>query len=146
MAKTKIFVLHLKEIVYTAIFVILGILLILLLIFMFSGKDEANTSTTENIQYKAGVYNQSVGIGENVLNLEVVVDKDHINSIRIVNIDEAVTTMYPLIEPSLETLAVQLSDHVPIDEVSFTEDAKFTQTILLNAIKQALDKASIPEE
>ena len=34
-SKTKIVVLHLKELIYTAIFAVLGILLILLLIFMF---------------------------------------------------------------------------------------------------------------
>ena len=38
MAKTKIVVIQLKEIIYTVIFAALGILLILLLIFMFSGK------------------------------------------------------------------------------------------------------------
>ncbi len=41
MAKTKIIVLQMKEIIYTAIFVGLGILLILLLTFMFlPDKDE----------------------------------------------------------------------------------------------------------
>ena len=42
--KTKIIVLHMKELIYTGIFVVLGIILILLLIFMFmpdkDGKEE----------------------------------------------------------------------------------------------------------
>ena len=37
-SKTKIVVLHMKEIIYTAVFVVLGILLIVLLAFMFSPK------------------------------------------------------------------------------------------------------------
>ena len=38
-SKTKIIVLHMKEIVYTVIFAVLGILLILLLILMFHPKE-----------------------------------------------------------------------------------------------------------
>ena len=34
-SKTKIVVLHMKEIIYTTIFIVLGILLLLLLFFMF---------------------------------------------------------------------------------------------------------------
>ena len=37
-AKTKIVVLHMKELIYTAIFVGLGILLVVLLLFMFLPK------------------------------------------------------------------------------------------------------------
>ena len=46
-SKTKIVVLHLKELVYTAIFATLGILLIILLIFMFlpNGKDKDTKET-----------------------------------------------------------------------------------------------------
>ena len=35
-SKTRIWVFHMKELIYTAIFVVLGIVLLLLLIFMFS--------------------------------------------------------------------------------------------------------------
>ena len=34
-SKTKIVVLHMKEVIYTVVFIVLGILLILLLTFMF---------------------------------------------------------------------------------------------------------------
>ena len=37
-SKTKIVVLHMKEVIYTVVFVVLGILLILLLTFMFLPK------------------------------------------------------------------------------------------------------------
>lgn len=40
-SKTKIIVLHMKEIVYTIIFAVLGILLILLLILMFHPKEQS---------------------------------------------------------------------------------------------------------
>lgn len=43
-SKTKIIVLHMKEIIYTIIFAALGILLILLLILMFHPKEQSAES------------------------------------------------------------------------------------------------------
>ena len=42
-SRTKIIVLHMKEIIYTAVFAVLGIVLILLLLFMFLPEREKHT-------------------------------------------------------------------------------------------------------
>lgn len=139
MAKTKIFVIQLKEIIYTVIFAALGILLILLLIFMFSDKKEAAPTMK---QYIPGKWTSSFTLNDTALNLEVVVDKSHIKSVRIVNIDDSITTLFPLVKPSLEAIRTQLYNDVPIDQLTLTEDSKYTETVLIDAIKAALDKAS----
>jgi len=140
MAKTKIVVIQLKEIIYTVIFAALGILLILLLIFMFRDKDKEEPST-ETALYTAGTYSSTITLNDMALNLVVVVDKNHINKVSIENIDESITTMYPLIEPSLDAIAMQLYDDVPLEQVELSEDKKHTQQLLLDAIAVALDKA-----
>ena len=142
MAKTKIVVIQLKEIIYTVIFAALGILLILLLIFMFNGKDDKETSAETSL-YKAGVWTSSIALNDTAINLEVVLDENHINNVRIVNIDDTITTMYPLVEPSLEEIALQLYEDVPIDQVELSDDSRYTQTLLIEAIKVALDKAKV---
>ena len=43
-AKTKIVVLQMKEVIYTAIFAVLGVLLIILFIYMFLPKDKSELS------------------------------------------------------------------------------------------------------
>lgn len=149
MSKTKIVVLQLKEIVYTAIFVALGILLILLLVFMFVGKKDdsvAEVTQEESVQYTAGVYNTAIQLGDNVLNLEVVIDENHINSVRLLNIDEAISTMYPLIEPSLSKIEEQLVSGVSLEELEYADDSKYTQMLLVDAIQATLDKAAPFEE
>ncbi len=145
MAKTKIVVIQLKEIIYTVIFAALGILLILLLIFMFKPDKDKEASSTETGLYTAGVYTSSIALNDTTLNLEVVVDKDHINFVGIKNIDEAIATMYPLVEPSLDAIATQLYNDIPIDRVEIMEDKKFTQQLLIDAIKLALEKAERKE-
>lgn len=142
MAKTKIVVIQLKEIIYTVILAALGILLILLLIFMFTGKDKEGSATQTSL-YKAGVWSSSIPLGDSIINLEVVLDENHINSIRIVNIDETITTMYPLVEPSLQEIEAQLINDVPIDQLQLQDDSRYTQAYLINAIKVVLDKANV---
>ena len=142
MSKTKIVVIHLKEIIYTALFAGLGILLIILLVIMFLNKKEDTTATMSGAQYTPGVYNSTLVLNDTALNLEVVLDKDHINSVRIVNIDDSITTLYPLVEPSLNDISEQLVDGVDINSIEISEDSKYTQTLLLDAIKAALAKAT----
>lgn len=143
MAKTKIVVIHLKEIIYTVIFAALGILLILLLIYMFWPDKSDEVLSNDNEIYRAGVWTSSTILGDMAINMEVVVDKDHINSVKITNIDETITTMFPLIAPSLEAVAIQLYDDIPLAEIKYQEDSKFTQQLLVEAISVALDKATI---
>jgi uncharacterized protein with FMN-binding domain len=145
MAKTKIVVIQLKEIIYTVIFAALGILLILLLIFMFRPNKNDEAVSTETDMYTAGVYTSSISLNDTALNLEVVVDKNHINNVSIKNIDEAITTMFPLVEPSLEAIATQLYNDVPLDQLELLEDKKYTQQLLIEAIKLALEKAQVQE-
>jgi len=145
MAKTKIVVIQLKEIIYTVIFAALGILLILLLIFMFKPDKGNETASVDTDLYTSGKWTSSIALNDIAINLEVVVDKNHINSVTIQNIDESVTAMYPLVEPSLEAIASQLYNDVPIDQVVVQEDSKYTQQLLIEAIKVALEKAKVSE-
>lgn len=138
-SKTKIVVLHMKEIIYTAVFAVLGILLILLLLFMFGPGHKKEASETE--KYMPGMYTSSITLNNTDLEVEVAVDESHINSIRFVNLDETVTTMYPLIQPAIEDIAEQVYDSQSLESVKCSEDNPYTSQVILQAIKDALKKA-----
>ena len=149
MSKTKILVFQMKELVYTGIFVGLGLLLIILLIVMFypSGDEDtaAETTTAEAAVYNPGIYNSQMQLGDTSLNLEIVVDESQIKSVSLVNLDESVTTMYPLVKPSLEFLEEELVAGTPIDDITVSEKSKYTQTMLIDGIKNALSKATVEQ-
>lgn len=146
-SKTKIVVLHMKELVYTAIFAVLGILLILLLIFMFLPDDKDKGQTEETMQYVAGVYTSSIQLNDNAIDVEVAVDANHINSISLINLDETTAAMYPLMQPALDNLTQQIYEKQSLDDISYGEDTQYTSTVLLSAIRSALEKAAyIPEQ
>ena len=144
-SKTRIVVLHLKELIYTGIFAVLGILFLLLLIIMFlPGKSQTpEGGGEESDRFVPGKYTTSVILGNSSIDVEVVVDANNINSIRLVNLDEAVTTMYPLMEPALNDLAVQICEQQSLEDISYSEDNKYTSQVLLEAISSALEKAEV---
>ena len=128
-SKTKIIVLHMKEIIYTVIFATLGILILCLLFFMFSGNRHSSVSDKK---YTPGVYTSSFTLGNEDLELEVSVSDTSINSIRI----------YPLLQPSLENLADQICKSQSLDHLTLSSDSPYTSQLLLNTIRDALKKAA----
>lgn len=157
MSKTKIVVVKLKELILIAILVFIGILFLLVGIAWISTKKESSptqrndsnsssqiTTQTSSL-YTPGIYTSSISIGDTLVHLELVCDENHINSVRLVNLDEAVTTMYPLLHPALEDLELQLSQDVPLEELTLTEGSQYTQNLLIEAIENTLAKAELTQ-
>lgn len=145
MSKTKIVVIQMKEIIYTALFLGAGIILIILLVLLFrpSGTSDTDNTQETSATYNAGTYTSQLSLNNTALNLEVIVDKDRIKSVRLVNIDESVTTMFPLLEPSLRDVETQLIETQNIDSVKISDSSRYTQTLLIDAIAAVLDKAAV---
>lgn len=101
------------------------------------------TASTDN--YIEGIYSSSIVLNNNAIDVEVVVDENRINSIRLVNLDEATTTMFPLMEPTLDSLAEQVYKNQSLEGIAYSEDNKYTSMILLDAIELSLEKAAIKE-
>lgn len=138
-SKTKIIVLHMKEIIYTAIFAALGILILCLLFFMFSGSRKTSASTKK---YTPGIYSSSFVLGSETLNLEVSVSESSIDSIRIANLSDSVAEMYPLLQPSLESLTDQIISSQSLEDLNTSSENPYTSRLLQDAIRNALKKAA----
>ena len=132
-SKTKIVVFHMKELIYTAIFVGLAILFIILMVCMFDKKGD-DKKTKETMKYQAGVYTSSILFNDNVLDVEVAVDEKKIKSISLVNLDES---------PALESLSEQIYKKQSLENITYSEENQYTSMVLINAIEDALDKAEI---
>lgn len=144
-AKTKIVVLHMKELIYTGIFAALGILFIILLIMMFlpgkENKTPSDAPVASDSVYIPGIYTTELVLGGQAVDVEVIVEEDFISSIRLVNLSESITTMYPLLEPTFESLCNQVYENQSLEEISYTADSKYTTLVLMEAIESSLNKA-----
>lgn len=141
-SKTKIVVLRMKEIIYTAIFIGLGILLVMLLFIMFRPKKDA-PAASDQVLYIPGVYSASLTLGSQEVNVEMAVDSERITSISMVPLSDSVATMYPLVQPSLQSLTTQICETQSLENLTYSEDTRYTSQVLIQAIEKALKKAEV---
>lgn len=163
----KIVVVKTREVIYTLLLLFLVALLIICLVLMFAPKSDKSASSgqsgaetqvgTEQTQsgsqpepaagngasYVPGVYTTPVTLGESSVDVEVTVDSDHINSIRLVNLSETTAAAYPLVSPSLDHIASQILLTQSLEGLTCPQENKYTSQLLLSAISDALDRAAV---
>lgn len=137
--KTKIVLLKTKELIYTGIFVVLGILLLFLLLHMFTGKHGKQSSAKAS--YEPGTYTSSITIGDATFEVLVTVSKDRIENVAFDQLNETVATMYPLLNTALDKINEQVKEVDSLNEIAFETDYQYTGTIIKQAMEQALKKA-----
>lgn len=144
-SKTKIVVLHRKEVALAAVFLAaaLGILLLLFAIYGPWKKNGADrdAALAQDAAYIPGVYTSSIELNSNTFDVQVTVDQNKITDISLVNLSESTTAMYPLMEPALEDLASQIYSSQSFDNITYSDDNKYTSMLLLDAIETAAEKA-----
>lgn len=139
--KTKIVVIRKKEILLAGIALLFALGLIFLLITMLHPKEENTEDTVPTMKYTPGVYTSTVILNDTAMDVQVVVDENNINSISMVNLDETVETMYPLIKPAMEELSKQIISNQDPENVTYSETNQYTSMVLHNAIQSALAKS-----
>lgn len=164
----KIIVLRTREILYTVLLIFLAAVLLLCIFLMFSRKSALSrsirqseitspeTAMTETepsystlplkepskASYRPGVYTLPFSIGSDSMDLEVVLDADHINSIRLVNLSSDAAASYPLVTPALEHITAQILETQQLEGITCPPDNRYTSQLLLSAIIQILSQAS----
>lgn len=140
----KFMVFHLRELIYTVVFILLGVILVISLIFMFCNKGHDRTeSETTSGKYEPGVYTSCVTLNGNPMDVTVTLDANHINSITVDNVSDNITTMYPLVQPAFEDIAKQIVANQSLENVKYAEGSQYTYTILYNAIADTITQATI---
>ena len=137
----KIVVLHMKELIYTVVFIAFAILLLILLIFMFKSSKDKETTVSPDDTYTAGVYSSSITVNGVCMQLQVTVDKDNINAVELKNTNEAVSAMYPLISSSVADISNQIVSTQSLDNISCTDDCKYTYSTILSTVNKNLERA-----
>ena len=141
-AKTKIIVLKMKSLIFTTVMIGLGIiLLILILTVVIPQNSKEGRKSVDTASYVPGVYTSSVQLNDTAIDVMVTVDENNINHIELVNLDEKVETMYPLIGPAMEDLSNQIIENQSIEDITYPTTSQYTSIVLMNAVEDALKKA-----
>jgi uncharacterized protein with FMN-binding domain len=101
----------------------------------------ASVTTVSAARYTPGIYTVPLYLEESSPAVEVTVDADHINSIRLVNLSETTKSLYPLMSPSLDHIATQILQRQTLDGITSPQENRYTSQFLMNAISDALELA-----
>ncbi len=155
--KTKILVLHMKEVIYTGIFIFLGLIFLVLLAIMFLPKrtqvnsssqtyEETTSTATSQEQstseYTPGIYTATLEVSGNSLEMQVIIEQNGITDVSFTHLDEAVETMFPLFTPVLESIAEQLKSGVALEDIAYEDSQKYTAGVLLDTLEKVLETAA----
>ena len=72
-----------------------------------------------------------------------ILDKNNINNIELVNLSDSVTTMYPMLNDNFEEIASAVKINGSTQNITYSADSKYTSSMILSGIKNALDKAVV---
>lgn len=139
MNSTKIIVIQLKELIMTVLFSVAGVILLGILIYIFIPKDK--TASQDSI-YIPGKYTSSITLGDSKVDVEVTVDENKITSIEFLDLNSEQQVFYPLIQPTMAEISKAIIDNQSLD-IQTSSDSEATGNILIEAIQQALDKATV---
>ena len=140
-ANTKIFVFKARELIYTGIFILLGVLFLLLLIFMILPSQNKEKATAPAMNYIAGIYSSSIHLAGSSLDVKVTVTDEKVSSISLSGLNEKVSSMYPLLEQAVNEINNQLMTVDSVEDLTFDSESQYTNTLLKQAMQNAIAKA-----
>lgn len=166
-SNTKIVVLRSKELVYAIVLIVISVLIIMTAVSLFvpqkestsapaASEAESEETETQSIEpqssnsvsstlYTPGIYSSAIRLGNANVELQITVDTDHINSITLSNLDESVSTLYPLMQPTLNELSTNILENQSLEGINYTDENRYTSMLLMQAISSTLDKALVSE-
>lgn len=136
MGSTKFVVVKAKELIKTAIFAILGVIIIVgLITFFLHMGDEENTGL-----YRDGTYYGQVETGGEVTEIAVAIKNGAIADVSVEETTEAVAVFYPLLETAVEEVGKEIVESQSLTVEVSPENAHSAQ-LVLNAVAECLEKA-----
>ena len=103
--------------------------------------DSASGSVSTDNTYIPGIYTTELILGNETVNVEVIVSDHAITSVSLADPSETLTTMYPLLESTMESLNDQLCEMQDPEQVTYSAETRYTSLVLLEAVKASLEKA-----
>lgn len=136
MSGTKFVVVKMKELVKTAVFAVLGVIILAGLIYFFLhlGDDGGEGA------YRDGTYYADMALGSETAALAVTVEDGKIAGVTLCEQSEAVAAFYPLLETAVEEVGREVTKNQSM-EIEVSPQNAHSSQLVLNAVAEGLEKA-----
>ncbi len=145
MATTKIFVLHIRQIINFSVVMILILAIIFMSIFL-KHKKKLNPldikKETSSSLYIPGDYFSQIILYKKPIQIKVSVDENKILAVDLNKLNHAQQIFYPLLKPTMQNLASEIIKYQNLNIIP-QENQTVTQKILLSGINNALAQAEL---
>ena len=136
MGSTKFVVVKAKELVKTAVFAILGVIIIVgLITFFLRMGDDENTG-----MYRDGTYYGEMEVGGEKTEIAVKIENGWIADVSMEEPSEAVAVFYPLLSDTTETVGQAVVESQSLT-VEVSPESAHSARLVLDAIASCLEKA-----
>lgn len=137
MQHTKFVVVKMRELLKTAVFAVLGVIILVGLItfFLRMGAGE------ETGQYRDGTYEAAVQLGTEQAVVSVEINDGKIAQVTMQEMAESVAVMYPMVESTMDEIAAQVIQNQSAQQVDVSSQQTYSAQVLLDAVAQCLTQA-----
>lgn len=134
MQHTKFVVVKMRELLKTAVFAVLGVIILVGLItfFLRMGAGE------ETGQYRDGTYEAAVQLGTEQAVVSVEINDGKIAQVTMQEMAESVAVMYPMVESTMDEIAAQVIQNQSAQQVDVSSQQTYSAQVLLDAVAQCL--------
>ena len=148
MARTRFVVLRMKDIVRTGIFILIGVILLVALIWAVMPSRSSEGGMGEAFEpgsFVPGTYTSYIILHNRPVSISVTVDDSAILDIAISDMDQSLEVFYPLIRPTMAELSQKVLN-TQSTKIETGVEVQYTSMILLDAINMALLQALVTAE
>ncbi|MFV0314549.1 MAG: hypothetical protein ACK5I7_05525 [Anaerotignum sp.] len=135
MSGTKFVVVKLREVIKTAVFAILGVIILVGLIWFF-----LSLGNTDSATYRDGVYHTQVSLGDESAMVSVTVDDGMIEDVALTQMSETATVFYPLMQAAAEEVNEEVIKNQSLS-IEVSEQNAYSAQAILQAVAQGLEEA-----
>ena len=143
MAKSRFVVLRMKDIVRTGIFVLIGIILLVALIWAIMPRGNSGAGGVQETfgSFNPGTYTAYIILHNRPVSVLVTVDNDNILDIALSELETVVEVFYPLLVPTMAELSARIIS-TQSTAINMPVETMHTSRILIDAINFALYQAA----
>lgn len=136
MSGTRFVVVKMKELVKTAVFAVLGVVILVGLIYFFLhlGEDGGESA------YRDGTYYADMALGSETAALAVTIEDGKIAGVALSEQSDAVAAFYPLLESAVEEVGREVTKNQSLT-IEVSPQSAHSSQMVLNAVAEGLEKA-----
>lgn len=138
MRHTRFVVVKMRELLKTALFTVLGVIILVGLITFFLRMGDGESAGL----YRDGTYEAELPLGQGTASVSVEIKDGRIADVTVTDEAETVSVMYPMVEDAAEEVAQQVVQNQSVENITVADTHTYSAQAVLDAVSACLEDAA----